>query len=307
MVYYLGVDIGGIQIKYGLIDDNGEIETIHKKETPMDSLDKFVEVMGEIYDKYAEKIEGIAISMPGIIHSRTGFAVHGGSLKYIKNMNMVSLLEERCPTIIHVENDGKAAALGELWKGNFRGVENGIILALGTGIGGGIISNGKLLKGNHYSAGELSFIKTNSDKSFDEDYMFGFQTGLKKLFKSISIRCAIPLEKIDGYLVFRYANEGNKDVLACLNEYCRTLAIQIFNLQVILDPEKIVISGGISKQPLLLELIKKNVAEIFKEKNTELFYAPLIERSYHGNKATIIGALYNYKKNEELLFLKKSK
>ncbi|WP_034552601.1 ROK family protein [Carnobacterium funditum] len=302
MADYLGVDVGGTQIKYGLINDEGEIEVVYEKGTPMDSLDSFVEVMGEIYDAYADKIKGMAISMPGIIHSRTGFAVHGGTLEYIKNMNMISLLEERCPTIIHVENDGKAAALGELWKGNFKGVENGVILVLGTGIGGGIISNGKLLKGNHYSAGEVSFIKTNSDRSSDEDYMFGFQTGLRKLFKTISVRCKIPLKEIDGYLVFKYANEGNLEVLACLNEYCRTLAVQIFNLQTILDPEKILISGGISKQSLLLELIKKNVVEVFKEKNTELFYVPLIERSRHGNKANIIGALYNYKKNEELLF-----
>lgn len=302
MDYYLGVDIGGTQIKYGLISDEGEMETVYKKETPMDSIDSFVYMMGEIYDEFADEIEGMAISMPGIIHSKTGFAVHGGTLDYIKSINMVSLLEERCPTTIHVENDGKAAALGELWKGNFKGVENGIIFVLGTGIGGGIISNGKLLKGNHYSAGEFSFIKTNSDRSSDEDYMFGFQTGLRKLYATISKRCFIPLKEIDGYLVFKYANEGNPEILACLNEYCRTLAVQIFNLQAILDPEKILISGGISKQPLLLKLIKKNVAEVFKEKNTELFYAPLIERSKHGNKANIIGALYNYKKNEFLSF-----
>lgn len=302
MADYLGVDIGGTQIKYGLINEEGCIDIVEKRETPMDSLDSFVRVMGEIYDDYADEIEGMAISMPGIIHSRTGFAVHGGTLDYIKNMNMISLLEERCPTTIHVENDGKAAALGELWKGNFIGVENGVILVLGTGIGGGIISNGKLLKGNHYSAGEVSFIKTNSDRSSDEDYMFGFQTGLRKLFKTISNRCEIPLNQIDGHLVFQYANEGNLEVLTCLNEYCRTLAIQIFNLQAILDPEKFLIGGGISKQPLLLELINKSVAEVFKEKNTELFYAPLIEKSKHGNKANIIGALYNYKKNEQLSF-----
>lgn len=301
MSYYLGVDIGGTQIKYALMNDEGEIDTVYKRETPMDSLSNFIKIMGEIYDQYENEIEGIAISMPGIIHSRTGFAVHGGSLNYIKNINMVALLKERCPTIIHIENDGKAAALGELWKGKFKGVENGLILVLGTGIGGGIISNGKLLKGNHYSAGEVSFIKTNSDKSSDEDYMFGFQTGLKKLFQTISLRCKIPLEKVDGYLVFKYANEGNLEVLACLNEYCRTLAIQIFNLQTILDSEKVLIGGGISNQPILIELIKKNVAKIFNEKNTELFDVPIIERSQHGNKANIIGALYNYKKNENLL------
>lgn len=301
MAQYLGIDIGGTEIKYGLINDEGEIKELARKKTPLNSLESFIAIMGEIYDLYAEQISGMAISMPGIIHSKTGYAVHGGTLEYIKKMNMVELLESRCPTTIHIENDGKAATLGELWKGNFQGVQNGVMLVLGTGIGGGILCNGQLLKGNHYSAGEFSFIKTNSDKSEEEDYRFGYQNGLIKLFKNVSERCDLPLDKIDGHLVFQYADAGNTAVLDCLNEYCRTLAIQIFNLQTILDPEKILISGGVSKAPLLIELINKQVAEVFREKNTELFYPPKIEKSRHGNKANIIGALYNYKLNEDIL------
>ncbi|MEG0442990.1 MAG: ROK family protein [Carnobacterium sp.] len=302
MTQYLGMDIGGTEIKYGLINHDGEINETQRKKTPMDSLDRFIEAIGDIYDAFADEIEGMAISMPGIIHSKTGYAVHGGTLEYIKNMNMVELLESRCPTTIHIENDGKAAALGELWKGHFQEIQNGVILVLGTGIGGGILINGQVLKGTHHSAGEFSFIKTNVDKSDDQDYMFGFQNGLRKLFKTISKRKDIPLEEIDGHLVFQLAEEGDPVILECLNAYCRTLAVQIFNFQTILDPEKILISGGISKAPLLIELIKKNVAEVFQEKNTELFYAPIIEKSKNGNRANIIGALYNYKLNEGLSF-----
>ncbi|MEK6190239.1 MAG: ROK family protein, partial [Carnobacterium alterfunditum] len=228
---YLGIDIGGTETNYGLIDDDGELGTIRTRETPMESLTLFLDMMGDIYDEYAEQIEGMAVSMPGIIHSKTGYAVHGGSLKYIKKMNMVEMLETRCQTTIHVENDGRAATLGELWKGNFKNIQQGIMLNLGTGIGGGIIVNGELLKGHHYSAGEFSFIKTNAARSKDAAYMFGFQNGIKKLFQKIADQCDVPLTSVDGYRMYELIEAGNKKAGICLNEYCYTLAIQLFNLQ----------------------------------------------------------------------------
>lgn len=301
MTQYLGIDIGGTEIKYGLVDSEGVLGEMLSCETPQESLESFVEAIGEIYDAFAEQVEGMAISMPGIIHSKTGYAVHGGSLDYISNLNMVELLETRCPTTIHLENDGKAAALGELWKGELSGIQHGVIIVLGTGIGGGIIANGQLLKGSHYSAAEFSFIKTNVEKSEDPDYMFGYQNGLKMLIKKVSEKCGLSIEELDGYKIFDLAAEENPGVLECLNDYCYSLAIQIFNLQTILDPEKIVISGGVSEAPLMIKLIQSNVKKVFTERNTDLFFRPKVVKSKFGNKANIIGALYNYKLNEDLV------
>ena len=300
IMLYLGIDIGGTETNYGLIDDQGELGDIKTIKTPMESLTQFLDMMGDIYDEYANQIDGMAISMPGIIQSKTGYAVHGGSLKYIKKMNMVEMLETRCQTTIHVENDGKAATLGELWKGNLKGIQHAIMLNLGTGIGGGIVVNGEVLKGHHYSAGEFSFIKTNSARSKDADYMFGFQNGIKKLFQNIAYQCELPLESINGYKMYELIEAGNKKAANCLNEYCYTLAIQLFNLQTILDPERIIISGGISGNPLLIQLIKENLSKVYEEELGEgLFIVPTIMGSKFGNNGNIIGALYNYKLNEE--------
>lgn len=297
---YLGIDIGGTETNYGLIDDQGVLGTTKTKKTPMESLTQFLDMMGDIYDEHARHIEGMAISMPGIIHSKTGYAVHGGSLKYIKKMNMIEMLETRCQTTIHVENDGKAATLGELWKGNLKGIQHGIMLNLGTGIGGGIVVNGEVLKGHHYSAGEFSFIKTNVARSKDAEYMFGFQNGIRMLFQKIAAQCEMPLESINGYKMFELIEAGNKKAMSCLNEYCYTLAIQLFNLQTILDPERIIISGGISGNPLLIQMIKENVRKVYEEELGEnLFVVPTIMKSMFGNNGNIIGAMYNYKLNEE--------
>lgn len=300
IVYYLGIDIGGTETNYGLINDQGELGEIKTRKTPMKSLTHFLDMMGDIYDEYAHQIEGMAISMPGIIHSKTGYAVHGGSLNYIKKMNMIEMLETRCQTTIHVENDGKAATLGELWKGNLKGIQHGVMLNLGTGIGGGIVVNGAVLKGQHYSAGEFSFIKTNTARSKDASYMFGYQNGIRHLFKKIALQCKIPLESMDGFKMFELIEGGNKEAASCLNDYCYTLAIQLFNLQTILDPERIIISGGISGNPLLIQLIKENVKKVYEEELGEgVFIVPEIMKSRFGNNGNIIGALYNYKLNEE--------
>lgn len=104
-----------------------------KEQTPLDSIESFVEVIGKLYDKYNEDIEGIAISLPGIIDSEKGYAYTGGQLKYNDDKFIVKILKERCPTKITIENDAKCAALAEVWKGCLKDYQDGIVIVLGTG------------------------------------------------------------------------------------------------------------------------------------------------------------------------------
>ena len=102
-----------------------ELEFIEKgkKPTPLDNIENFIEAVGEIYDKYKDDIEGMAISMPGVLDSEKGYAYTGGSLIYNNGKEIVKILQERCPTKITIENDGKCAALAEVWKGSLKEYE----------------------------------------------------------------------------------------------------------------------------------------------------------------------------------------
>lgn len=95
------------------------------------------------------------MSLPGRMDSNKGYLYSGGMLQYNRGKNIVEILEKRCPVPITIENDGKCAALAEAWIGNLKDCDDGIVVILGTGIGGGIIKDKKLHKGKHFMAGEI--------------------------------------------------------------------------------------------------------------------------------------------------------
>ena len=226
--------------------------------------------------------------------------VHGGSLRYIEDCNVIETLQKRCPTKIHLENDGKCAALGEFWKGSLKGCNDGVVMVLGTGIGGGIISNGKLVKGNHFAAGEFSFIRTNSENTSGYHNFFGFQNGVNSLISGVATKKNVQARELDGIKVFEMANKGDKDVLEVLDRYCEGIALQILNLQNILDPEKVAIGGGISEQPLLIKYIVDNIEKIHNSSPMNNAHPNVVLCEFN-NDANIIGAIYNYRVNEGLV------
>ncbi len=129
--------------------------------------------MAEIYLRFKDKVDGVAVSLPRFIDVENGICNSGGSLLYNAHQPIGKILQERFYYTVHLENDGKAAALVELANGTLKGCKNAAILIIGTGIGGGIIIDGKLLRGRNFTAGELSFLNVNIKKDNDPNYVFG--------------------------------------------------------------------------------------------------------------------------------------
>ena len=161
MSNYLTIDVGGTNIKYALMDENAEIKEKGEVPTPYDGLDAFLESIKGIYDQYADSnIEAIAMSAPGKIDATKGYFYTSGALNYINGVNLKDKLHEMIPVDFAVENDAKAAAAAEIWKGSMQGVSNGTVIVLGTGIGGAVIIDGKVYRGSTFAAGEYSGIPT---------------------------------------------------------------------------------------------------------------------------------------------------
>ncbi|OOM75581.1 ROK family protein [Clostridium sp. BL-8] len=290
---YLVLDIGGSAIKYALMTEDLNFIEKGKKPTPVDNIESFIDVIGKIYDEYKSEIVGMPISMPGILDSERGYAYTGGFLKYNNEKEIVKILEERCPTKITVENDGKCAALAEAWKGSLKDFNDGVVIVLGTGIGGGIIKDKKIYKGKNFFAGEFSFITANIyDPENDESYWAAIN-GSKGLINSASKIKNIPEQELDGYKIFEYANAGDKDMIKVLDDFTYKLAVQIFNLQCILDPEAFAIGGGISSQDILIDYIKKNVDKYHEHFKLHI-PKPHVVRCKFRNDSNLIGALYNF-------------
>jgi len=292
---YLVLDIGGSAIKYAIMDDETTILEKNSVPTPLDTLKSLMEVIGTLYDSYKEQINGMAISLPGVLNSDTGYMYSGGSLVFNTNHNFIETLKRRCPITISIENDGKCAALAEIWKGSLQGIKNGAVILLGTGVGGGIIINGKLHKGHAFFAGEFSFIRTNSMEPENLAYCWGAQSGNKALMKKGAMVKGI--ETLDGHQFFKYANEGDKEILEVLNEFTKNVALQIINLQSVISPEKVAIGGGISAQPLLIDYIKENLKHFSTEFSHEFkIFTPDLEivACKFKNESNLIGALYHH-------------
>lgn len=291
---YLVLDVGGTAIKYALMTEKLEFLEKGKIKTPRDSIENFIDNIGNIYDKYKNDIEGMALSIPGILDSDTGYMYTGGSLEYNTDKNMLKVLGERCKTKIAIENDGKCAALAELWKGNLQECENGVVILLGTGVGGGIIKDKKLYKGKHFFAGEFSFIAGNINVMSNNDKeWWGSLNGLDGLLDDFVKVKNLNRNEIDGIKFFEYANNDDKDALEILNKFTYKTALAIINLQCILDADKYLIGGGISEQDILIKYIKKNIDDYHSQ--FEYFVPkPVVDRCKFRNDSNLIGALYNF-------------
>ena len=292
MRIYLTLDVGGSAIKYALIKEDLTLIEKSSVPTPSDTLEHFVETIGEIYDQYADSIDGMALSMPGIIDPDKGYQFTGGALKYIDKLDTVQLLKQRCPTNITIGNDAKCAANAEIGYGNLRDIQDGAVVILGTGIGGCLIKNHQVHTGRHFSAGEFSFIKTDYHDYNGWNHAWSTRTGIQGLLERVQESLGTD-EYYTGIEIFDMANQGNEKVIAGIDQFAREVATQIFNVHIIFDCEKVAIGGGISAQPLLIELIQKNLDDIFDHLGFDVYH-PEIVPCYFRNDANLIGALYQH-------------
>lgn len=295
MKKYCVIDVGGTNIKYALMDEEAKILDKGEVETPKDSLDSFVEAIGKVYDHYKDQVVGIAMSAPGRINSNTGYMFTGGALRYISQIPMADVLKERCPVDISIENDGKCAALAELWKGSLKNSQHGLVLTLGTGIGGGVIANGKLLRGQNFASGELSSFPTTILPVNDPINFWANINGTRGLTQVYEQYKNLEPNSVNGKMFFEAVNRNDEVAVKVLEEFAQHFANAIFAIQTVLDTEKVAVGGGISFQERLIEALSRKVNELFDYYGQ---YTPILKpqvvRCEFANDSNLIGALYHH-------------
>lgn len=288
----LVLDVGGTKIKYALMENDATIFEKGEVDTPLDHLDHLLDVFKEIYSKYQDQVDGMALSMPGNIDSNVGYMYSGGALMYNQKLNIIEAIQKVIPLPISVENDGKCAALAELWKGNLVNVNDGIVIILGTGIGGGVVQNGKLNRGNHFFAGEFSFIQSEVG-GFKYENCFALKASTSTLLIGLSKKKGIDFNSINGYDFFNYLDSGDQDAMEVFDEFAANLAFQIYNFQCVLDPQRVLIGGGISKRDIVIEKVKEHLNKVYEQIPVS-FPTVEIDHCKFYNDSNLIGALYHY-------------
>lgn len=289
---YLSIDIGGTDIKYATISRSGNIIKADKCPTP-DNLEALKEKISAIVESIPNRMKGIGICCPGRVDVQTGTVYNGGALRFLHEFSFKKFIEENYTIPCAVSNDGKAAALSEVWLGNLKGIENGVAIVLGTGVGGGLIVNGELIQGSSFQAGELSFL-LRSPGNVEIGNVIGYSASAVFFIKRAAALLKLEDEN-DGLAVFEAITKGDNDALKQLfADYCKEIAFVLINLQATLDLSKAVIGGGVSAQPILIEGIKEQYEAIRTSSPvfTAAFASVDIEACAFRNDANLLGAIY---------------
>ena len=296
----LAIDVGGTEIKSAIVDTDYNLSNWESKPTPQDSLDSFIDSLEEIYLRYKGHVEGVGVAIPGFVDVENGICNSGGALLYNAAQPIGKILQQRFGCKVHLENDGKAAALAELANGSLKGCKNATVFIIGTGIGGGIIIDGKLLRGRNFTAGELSFLNVNIEKDNDPDYMYGTicnyctTPALIKMYQTKSGDDRVT----NGKQFFEKYHQGNNDAIEVFDIFAKNIAVQLMNLGIILNCEKIAVGGGISKQEILVKKINEKMDEsglysTFNLREVNCLRPEVVNCTYSSN-ANLIGAVYSY-------------
>lgn len=288
---YLVIDIGGTFTKYAVMDEEAEVISRGKVSTAKKTQADFVDMLEKLYRDYGTGTKGIAVSSAGMIDSRSGFMYNAGSILCVHNLNLSEELGRRTGVPVTVENDARSAALAELWKGSLAGCKNAVAMVIGTAVGGAIIVDGHILHGKHQMAGEFSYTLTDASDPGNAQKTLAMSSGVPALIQSVSKATGAAEEKLSGELIFEKAEQGDAIYLDCIREFARTLAVEILNIHFAFDPDRIVIGGGVSAQPMLIRMIREEMAELAKVFPHKV-PLPEVEACRFFNDSNLIGALY---------------
>lgn len=302
----IGVDLGGSHVTAGVIQEDGKILGQHEKDIFDRSFDAVIQSVEEVAGAALKEAKdkdfvGIGIGSPGNIDPNSGAVLYSPNFLW-HNAPLGEALRKRFDSVqIFVANDARCATLGEYTFGTGQGTKDFVLLTLGTGIGGGIVSNGHLLIGNRAGAGEIGHHQIRPTDGFicgcGKIGCFEAQasgTGLMR--HALAVAPSFPRsallpknpEKIGSKMIRKAAEAGDAHALAAWRNFASDLALGVANIVTFVNPEVIALGGGVSTAgDFMLDAIRDRVDELttmVPKKTTKLLIAKL------GNDAGQVGA-----------------
>lgn len=310
--YYVGIDIGGTNLKAGLVDESGALLATAKTPLCWSSAESFVETLANLCIAAAKKtgikkeeICAVGMGVPGEVDRQQGRILYTCNIP-LRDVPIAGLFHNYLDAPIYLDNDANCAALGEYYAGAGRGYQNIIVVTLGTGVGAGIILGGRLLRGANGAAGEVGHMVIVPEghpcpcgrRGCWEQYSSA--PALKRLTleameqapdSALWTHCQGDPKKIGGRSAFQVAREcADPAAVSVCRQYVSYLALGITNLVNIFQPELVCIGGGVSNEEdaaLLFPLQKIVEKERYDRSRTP---APQILKAKLGNDAGIVGA-----------------
>lgn len=309
-MYYIGVDLGGTHMACGVVNDKGQM--LCQEERPTQLERPYPEVLRDMADLIKQTVQkrgllmadmmSVGIGVPGAVDATKGVCVYANNL-YWYDVPVVDAIQKTINKPIFIDNDANCAALAESVVGVCRGSKVSVLLTLGTGVGSGIVIDGKIFTGAHCAGPEWGHMIlrmggrrcTCGKKGCSETYCSAtalIKDGMREVNRhkgSLILQKANGhVSKINAKMIFESAKEGDAVAQKVVREYIDALADLLHSIINVLDPDVIAIGGGVSKAgDFLLEPLREKVL-------SNLFYPTMqkvrIELATLGNEAGIIGA-----------------
>lgn len=310
MSYFVGIDLGGTNIATGVTDEEGNLLCKYSVKTLAE--EGFESVAGRMADAALEvirqsgidksEIAGVGVGVPGATDPATGDVMLAENLKW-RRVPLKRVLEERIGLPVFMGNDGDCAALGEMWAGNGKGLDSGILITIGTGIGSGVIINKKIFTGGTGGGTEAGHVPL----VFGGELCGCGQHGCYEAYASCTAlirqtKRAMDANpdslmwenfrergKVDGRTAFTAARKGDATAQKVIDQYISYLAAGLAGLINVFRPEIIIIGGGVSNEgdPLLVPLNQKIIEYCY---GSDVLIPPKAIKAKLGNDAGIIGA-----------------
>ena len=310
MKYYAGIDLGGTNTKIGLVDEDGNIifTTIVKTDS-MEGFEKTIQRLSKIllqqvksFDLNFDDVQSVGVGVPGpVLNSRV--VKFWANFPWKNGVDLALEFEKNLGKPVKADNDVNVITLGEMWKGSAQGYKNVLGLAIGTGIGGGIIVDGKLVSGENGAGGEVGHIKVERDGKLcgcGQKGCWEAYASATGLIREAQSRLAV--NKTNGLYeqvigrdleakdIFDVAKEGDAFALDLVDYEADYIALGIGNLLNVLDPEIVVVGGGVSVAgDILFDKVKERLKKYAFPSTTENLK---IVAASLGNDAGILGAAY---------------
>lgn len=280
---YVCLDIGGTYIKHSVITEDYKIITKNKTSTikkGINILDNIKHIINNYKIEY--EISGICISSAGIVDSKAGKIISATLIPNYSGLELKSEIEKGFNIKCEVENDVNCVGIAENYVGEAKGASSSICITVGTGIGGCIIINNKIINGFSNSAGELGYMHIRNSR-------FSKLATTSSLVDRVS---KIKGYKITGEEIFELAKFKDEECIKAIDEMIENLAIGIANIIYIINPEVIILGGGIMEQeeyinPILKKHLENNVVSNILQ-HTKIKFAK------NQNNSGMIGALQNF-------------
>lgn len=303
--YIIGIDVGGTNVVSGITDLNGNVCAYrafptqqHVDHNLFEEINRSVESMKSQLKIDDSKLLGVGVGIPGVTNVEDGIVKEAPALRW-KDFPVKERLQAFFDLPIYVDNDVNINVLGEHWKGIGQKKSNLIYIAIGTGIGSGIMINGNLYRGSNYSAGEIGYLVTDRvhAKSYHPVYDgYGFLESVasgSSIGKQLSERFG---KEVTAKEAFELYQQQNKDAIEVIDFSVENLGIGIANYVSLFDPEIIILGGGVSGS---FSVFHKQMMDIMKR------YSPrkceVVQTSF-GQEAGIIGAVALFLKEHDTLF-----